>query len=50
MRAKGWAPTRDDKRIIMSDGTSRLRFLDPETLKETGGITVTDEGQCWWTS
>jgi hypothetical protein len=29
----------------MSDGTSRLRFLDPDTLKETGGITVTDEGR-----
>lgn len=42
---EGWALTRDDKRIIMSDGTSRLRFLDPETLKETGGITVTDEGR-----
>jgi glutamine cyclotransferase len=34
---EGWALTRDDKRLIMSDGTSRLRFLDPETLKETGG-------------
>jgi len=42
---EGWALTRDDRRIIMSDGTSRLRFLDPETLKETGGITVTDEGR-----
>lgn len=42
---EGWALTRDDKRIIMSDGTSRLRFLDPETLKETGGITVTDDGR-----
>ena len=42
---EGWALTRDDKRLIMSDGTSRLRFLDPETLKETGGITVTDEGR-----
>jgi glutamine cyclotransferase len=42
---EGWALTRDDKRIIMSDGTSRLRFLDPETLKETGGVTVTDEGR-----
>ena len=42
---EGWALTRDDKRIIMSDGTPRLRFLDPETLKETGGITVTDEGK-----
>jgi glutamine cyclotransferase len=42
---EGWALTRDDHRIIMSDGTARLRFLDPETLKETGGVTVTDEGR-----
>jgi glutaminyl-peptide cyclotransferase len=42
---EGWALTRDDRRIIMSDGTARLRFLDPETLKETGGVTVTDQGR-----
>ncbi len=42
---EGWALTRDDKRLIMSDGTARLRFLDPETLNETGGINVTDEGR-----
>lgn len=42
---EGWALTHDDKRIIMSDGTSRLRFLDPETLKETGGLDVTEDGQ-----
>jgi glutaminyl-peptide cyclotransferase len=44
-RGEGWALTRDDKRIIMSDGTAQLRFLDPRTLKETGRITVTDEGR-----
>jgi len=44
-QGEGWALTRDDKRLIMSDGTSRLRFIDPETLKETGGVTVTDEGR-----
>jgi glutamine cyclotransferase len=42
---EGWALTQDGKRIIMSDGTAELRFWDPETLKETGRITVTDEGQ-----
>jgi glutamine cyclotransferase len=35
---EGWALTRDDKRLIMSDGTSFIRFLDPDTLKETGRI------------
>ena len=28
----------------MSDGTSFIRFLDPETLKETSRIEVTDHG------
>jgi glutamine cyclotransferase len=44
MPGEGWALTRDDKRLIMSDGTSFIRFLDPETLKETGRIEVTDHG------
>jgi glutamine cyclotransferase len=29
----------------MSDGTPELRFWDPDTLKELGRITVTDEGR-----
>lgn len=41
---EGWALTHDDKRIIMSDGTSELRFLDPATLNETGRIRVTLNG------
>ncbi len=42
---EGWGLTQDGKRIIMSDGSSQLRFWDPETLKETGRITVTDQGR-----
>jgi glutamine cyclotransferase len=42
---QGWALTQDGKRIIMSDGSAELRFWDPETLKETGRLTVTDEGR-----
>ncbi len=42
---EGWALTRDDHRLIMSDGTPELRFLDPDTLKELGRVTVTDEGR-----
>jgi glutamine cyclotransferase len=42
---EGWALTQDGKRIIMSDGTPEIRFWDPETLQETGRITVTDQGQ-----
>jgi glutamine cyclotransferase len=39
---QGWGLTHDRKRLIMSDGTSALRFLDPETLRETGRVTVRD--------
>ena len=39
---EGWALTQDGKRLIMSDGTAQVRFWDPETLQETGRITVTD--------
>jgi glutamine cyclotransferase len=42
---EGWALTRDDKQLIMSDGTPELRFLDPQTLSETGRIQVTLEGK-----
>ena len=42
---EGWGLTTDGKRIIMSDGTADLRFWDPETLKETGRITVTEDGR-----
>ena len=42
---EGWAFTTDGKQIIMDDGTAELRFWDPETLKETGRLTVTDQGQ-----
>jgi glutaminyl-peptide cyclotransferase len=41
---EGWALTTDGRRIIMSDGTPQLRFLDPATLKETGRLTVTADG------
>ena len=42
---EGWALTRNDKQIIMSDGTSDLRFLDPKTLTEISRIHVTIEGK-----
>ena len=42
---EGWGLTQDGKRIIMSDGSAQLRFWDPQTLKETGRITVTADGQ-----
>src|ERR1019366_10557218 len=42
---EGWALTRNDKQIIMSDGTAELRFLDPKTLKETHRVAVTLDGK-----
>ena len=40
---EGWGLTHDDKQLIMSDGTSDLRFLDPRSFRETRRIHVTDE-------
>jgi glutaminyl-peptide cyclotransferase len=42
---EGWGLMHDDKRLIMSDGSASLRFLDPTTFAETGRLTVTDRGQ-----
>ncbi len=39
---EGWGITHDGTRLIMSDGTPVIRFWDPETLQETGRITVRD--------
>jgi glutaminyl-peptide cyclotransferase len=44
-RGEGWALTQDGRRIIMSDGTPSLRFLDPQTLAETGRVEVTLNGK-----
>jgi len=41
-RGEGWGLTHDGTRLIMSDGTSALRFLDPETQREIGRVTVKD--------
>lgn len=43
-KGEGWALTRNDSQIIMSDGTPELRFMDPKTLRETHRIQVTLEG------
>jgi len=42
---EGWGLAYDGTRLIMSDGTAFLRFLDPKTLKETGRVQVTDGGR-----
>ena len=42
---EGWGLTHNTAELIMSDGTSELRFLDPDTLKEKRRIKVTAEGK-----
>lgn len=39
---EGWGITNDGKHLIISDGSSILYFLNPETFKETGRIKVKD--------
>lgn len=42
---EGWGLTNDGTRLILSDGSASLRFLDPVTLEETGRVTVTHDGK-----
>lgn len=39
---QGWGITDDGERLIMSDGTSTLRILNPGTFEEIGRIEVRD--------
>jgi len=41
---EGWGITHDGSRLIMSDGTATLYFLDPETSEKVGQVEVYDSG------
>ena len=41
---EGWSLTTDGKDLIMSDGTSKLTFLDPEKLTPVRTLNVTENG------
>lgn len=41
--SEGWGITHDNKNLIMSDGSSKLTYLDTTTLKPIRKIEVTDE-------
>ncbi len=42
---EGWGITHDGRRLIMSDGTNILHFLDPDSMAEIGQVAVTDSQQ-----
>ncbi|TCD00214.1 glutaminyl-peptide cyclotransferase [Pedobacter psychroterrae] len=42
---EGWGMTTDGKQLIMSDGTSVITFLDPQSLLPVKTINVTKYGQ-----
>ena len=41
---EGWGITHDGKRLLVSDGTSTIHFLDPDTFEEIGKIKVNENG------
>lgn len=42
---EGWGLTHDNHRLIMSDGTSTIHFINPHTMTFTGEITVRDQNE-----
>lgn len=43
--AEGWGLTTDGKNLIMSDGTDKLTYINPETLKVLKTVSVTENGK-----
>jgi glutamine cyclotransferase len=44
-QGEGWGLTNDGKSLILSDGSNRIRFLNPVTFSVTKTIAVTDNGK-----
>jgi glutamine cyclotransferase len=42
---EGWGLATDGKSLVLSDGTSQIRFLDPATFRLVRAITVTESGR-----
>lgn len=42
---EGWGLATDGRQLVLSDGTSRIRFLDPATFKVVRTIDVTLDGK-----
>ena len=45
---EGWGITHDGKRLIMSDGTPTLYFLDPQTFEEIFSVNVYCRNNLLW--
>ena len=44
-QGEGWGMTTDGRQVFMSDGSSSIRVMDPDTLAQTGEIKVTMNGR-----
>jgi glutamine cyclotransferase len=44
-KGEGWGLTNDGYSLILSDGSNRIRFLEPGSFKVTKTIAVTDNGK-----
>lgn len=44
-RGEGWGLTHDGRRLILSDGSSSLRFLEATTFSESGFVSVRESGR-----
>lgn len=42
---EGWGLAFDGRRLVQSDGSSRLTFRDPATFEVAGSVTVVDRGR-----
>ncbi len=42
---EGWGLASDGERLVMTDGTDVVRFLDPQTHAEVESVRVTDRGE-----
>ena len=45
LAGEGWGLTHDGRRLVVSDGTPVIRFLDPQGFAETGRVTVRAGGR-----
>jgi glutamine cyclotransferase len=43
-KGEGWGLCLDGKRLVMSNGSDKLTFRDPDTFAETGQLTVRSKG------